>query len=386
VLAAPCLIAACSELIPGLNVRMENDGHDYHVTSRQDGSGYEVVPASSANGGSEIDYRIVPITPGTIVQIDKLGTEASDVALPTILPSDIPAEYQLGAGDIVYVTVWDHPELTSPYSTATTDPSVQAIEGRLIAPDGMMFYPYVGAFKVSGMTPTKLREYLQQHLTNVLAKPQIDVRVVAFRAHRIEVTGEVVKPGTVNLDDTPKGILQAIALTGGLTTNASRRSLTLTRDGKTYLIDLGGLLSGERGVPNPEILAGDVIHVPDQSGDQIFVLGAVTKQQQLPMLQDSTSLIQALTQAGGLDALSGKQSGVFVFRTRRVDSKLTSEVFTLDLSHPAGILLASQFRLQPRDVVYVQATRFSQYNSIINELLPTVTTIYELNALHQFIK
>jgi polysaccharide export outer membrane protein len=372
-------------LIPGLNLRPGSaDDHAYKIVPKENGNGYEVTPVNNKGGNSA--YDLIPINAETLAAIGQDDEADPADSLPGVLPSDVPPEYKIGPGDIIYVTVWDHPELTSPYTATVNDPSVTAIEGRLVASDGVVFYPYVGAFKAAGMTAAEVRDYLSSHLTNVLTSPQIDVRVVAFNADRVEVTGEVAKPGTIYLNNTPKGILEAIDSTGGLTLAASRRRLTLVRGGKSYRIDLGALLSGSRPIANPGLLPGDVVHVPDQSGDQVFVLGAVTKQQPVTIQQDSMSLIQALTEAGGLDALSAKQSGVFVFRARGEGDQVRTTVYALDLSHPESMLLAGAFKLLPRDVVYVQATDFSQYNAIVNQILPTVTTIYELNALHQFIK
>jgi polysaccharide export outer membrane protein len=379
-LALCAALSGCSDLIPGLNVRMDSG-------SPPDCSGAAAQSATDCPGShAAFSYDVVELNPESLVAISQQKPADPTDALPGELPSDVAPEYRIGPGDIIYVTVWDHPELTTPYTSAINDPSVPAIEGRMVASDGTVFYPYIGAFKVANMTAAELRDDLIGQLDKVLTHPQIDVRVVSFKAHRVEVTGEVAKPGTIYLDNTPKGVLEALDLCGGLTPAGSRRRLILERAGTRYRIDLAALLSGDQPAVNPLLQPGDVIHVPDQSGDQVFVLGAVTKQQPLTIEQDSMSLIQALTQAGGLDALAGKQSGVFVFRSHNVDTHTRTQVYVLDLSHPQGMLLAGAFKLQPRDVVYVQATDFSQYNALINELLPTVTTIYELNAIHQFIQ
>jgi polysaccharide export outer membrane protein len=376
-LALPLLaLAGCSDIIPGLNVRMSDSGtHQFKVVENQDQPGYDVVRAAPVP-----EYRVVPITPEVLLRQSGTQEPASVQELRSLLPSDVPPEYRLGPGDVFFVVVWDHPELTSPYTGLTQD---LASQGRLIAADGSSYYPYVGTFKASGMTVAQLRAYLAQHLSGVIQNPQVDVRVVAYRAGRIEVTGEVVKPSTLNFDDTPKGVLQAIDACGGLTLAASRRRAVLVRNGVLHEIDLAGLLSGSRPVSNPALEPGDVLHIPDQSGDQVFVLGAVQKQAPVIIQQDSMSLIQALTNAGGLDTLRGRDAGVLVFRPHwsDTDSKVVADIFALDLGRPEGVLLASQFRLQPRDVLYVKATAFAQYNAIIADLLPTVTTIFELHQL-----
>lgn len=369
------MTSGCSEIIPGLNVHMDGSGeHEYKIVPKDGSNGYQVEPASPAG----LKYEIVPLDSTSITSDALTPAVAASEQLRSILPSDVTPEYRIGPGDIIYVTIWEHPELTSPFSGSVTDPSVPALQGRVVAADGTMFYPYVGPIKAEGMTSADLREYLTKHIGTVVVQPQIDVRVVAFRANRIEVAGEVNKPGTITLDDMPKGVLQALDLCGGLTTIASRRHVILLRKGKTYSIDLAGLLSGSRIVPNPALEPGDVLHVPDQSGDQVFMLGAVTSQKPLIIQQNAKTLIQALTEAGGLNVLSGNQSGVYIFRARHVEAELRATVFTVSLANPSGVLLASQFELQPGDVVYVKATAFAQYNSVINQILPTVQSVFYL--------
>lgn len=371
------LVSGCADIVPGLNVRLGGGaGGKYKVVNADGDRGYKVESVSDQS------YQIVPIDAAVLEGIYREKQFDKSAGLPSLLPTDLVPEYRIGPSDIVYVTVWDHPELTTPYAQTTSDNSVPALQGRLVAADGTMYYPYVGVLNVAGKTTAAVRGELIHGLTRVIADPQVDVRVVAFRSKRIEVTGEVARPGTVTLDDSPKGLLQAIAAAGGLTLNASRRRAVLTRNGQQYPIDLAHLLAGTGELSNPVIMAGDVINIPDQSGDSIYVLGAVNRQQPYPILQDSMPLIRALTEAGGLDNARANQTGVLVFRLKEKNSKeLSATVFTLDLSKPDGVLLASQFPLEPRDVVYVQTGALAQYNLAISNLLPTVTTIYTLQLL-----
>lgn len=375
-------LGGCADILPGINLHEKGSGtHEYQVVSDKQPNHYKVVESAPVP-----KYEVVPITPDVLLQIAKEqdGSRGDFDNLPSLLPSNVPPEYRLGPGDVFFVVVWDHPELTAPYTGLTQDLTSQ---GRLVAADGTAFFPYVGTFKADGMTAAEVRNYLADRLKKVVQNPQVDVRIVAYRAGRVEVTGEVVKPGTLNFDDTPKGVLQAIDACGGLSGSASRRRAILVRNGVLHQIDLADLLSGSRPVPNPQLLPGDVLHIPDQSGDQVFVLGEVGRQAPVLIPQDNLSLAQALTASGGIDDAKGKAAGLLVFRPHLLpDSEIESRIFTLDLTRPEGMLLASQFKLEPRDVVYIKATAFAQFNSIINELLPTVTTIYELNSIHQFIQ
>lgn len=368
-------LAGCTWIMPGMNVRVGRTGQH-----RYEASGAQKSPVA----GKMLSYRVIPITPKVVTSL-LTHQDPSDAApagappLKPLVPSMVPPDYRIGPGDLINITVWNHPELNAPAGFTTPN---AVFNGELVAADGTIYYPYVGTFKAAGMTVNELRKYLAEHLKRVIQKPQVGVRVVRYDSKRVEITGEVARPGTIVLGNIPEGILQAIDSAGGLRGDASRRRAILVRHGVRYTIDLAGLLSGNRLVPNPQLEPGDIIHIPDASADEIYMLGAVAKQQPLAMTQHSMTLIQALTEAGGLDNTRASGSGVLVFRlAAHTSSKNEANVYTIDMSTPQGVLLASQFPLRPRDVVYVQATGFAQYNSVINQLLPTITSVFELYQL-----
>lgn len=372
---ALALASGCSQLIPGLHVRAGEEGDHAYTEAAPTPVGVKPQPAKVQK------YRVIQVNPEVVadlLELQQLAPADAPPALPVVLPSDVPAEYRIGPGDVVFVTVWEHPELTSPVQSQVRD---LAQEGRLVAADGSMYYPYVGTFLVSGMTAPALRDYLAQHLTKAIVNPKVDVRVVAYRASRIQVTGEVKSAGTVTLDDVPKGILQAIDASGGLTPDASRRYVILLRGGKSHRIDLANLLSGEARAGNPRLEPGDEIRVPNKALDKIYVLGEVDRQKPVLLEQGTMPLVEALAEAGGLSRLSGDDSGVLVFRLNPPGTDIAATVYALDMSTPAGLLLADQFPLESRDIVYVKATAFAQYNLIIEQIMPTVQTVFEANRI-----
>lgn len=335
------------------------------------------ISADSSDTAASPGYEVISVTPEVIAS--QLGATKAE-APPELAAVDYatkPSEYRIGPGDVLQIVVWDHPELTNPFGAVTRDP---VTAGQLVGADGTLYYPYIGVFSVADKTVQQVRQYISEQISRVISKPQVDVRVVAFRAQRIQVTGEVKEPGAVTLDDTTKGVLEAIGERGGLTGAASRRSLLLIRGGKSNQIDLAGLLSGSRPASNPLLQGGDVIHVPDAGDDQVFVLGEVARQGPVVMSQQQLTLTEALTKTGGLDKLSANDSGVLVFR-RPDQANQLARVYKLDLARPEGLLLAGEFTLKPRDVVYVKATAFAQYNLVINQLLPTISSVYQLDRL-----
>lgn len=375
-------MAGCSTLVPGLNIHVDRSTNDaYRVVKGPDGQ-YRAEPVQP---NSKLPpYRIIPVTADVVVaeaeQRDH-QQHANDL-LPAVQPGQPPAEYRIGPGDVVNITVWNHPELTIPAGTQAQNTT---FDGQLVATNGDLYYPFAGTFHAAGMTTAELRSYLVQHLKVYIENPQIGVRVVSYQADRVEVTGAVNKPGTLTLNNTTQGVLQAIDLAGGLASNASRRRAILIRDGKRYSIDLAGLLSGNRVVQNPLLEAGDSIHIPDNSGDEVFMLGSVSKPEPIVIPQQSLTLLKAITQAGGLNPTTANGAGVLVFRLATQPGQ-PATIFTLDLSQATNVFLASQFDLEPRDVVYVASTGFAKYNAVISQILPTVTTVFQLSELHNLNK
>lgn len=345
-----------------------------------------IVPGLRVSEGGEgshaAGFRVVKITGATLGQATPVN-EAFSGELPLLDPARPAPDYVVGPGDVLNVTVWDHPELTNP-SGVTGDPIAN---GRLVAADGTAYFPYVGTFKAAGKTTAEIRQVVIQGLQRVIQGPQVDVRVVGFRSKRVQVTGEVKIPGTVALDDTPKGILEAINERGGLTVEASYRRALLVREGQSYSVDLRGLLSGQRTAGNPLLQPGDSVHVPSGSEEKVFVMGEVVTSAVVPVRQSRITLTEAIATVGGMDRRSASDAGVLVFRGSNPasiagpDSTDMPTVFALDMSRPEGMLLAGQFELQSRDVVYIKANAFSQYNLIIGELLPTITAVFQLDRL-----
>ncbi len=392
---AGLLPVGCANVVPGLNLPETEEGvHEIQVpakgaTVKAEWPPYgprEVPPPPSALPESGVAtperYRLVRVTPQVVASLRQasatvLGDPVSE--LPDVSPAYVPPEYRVGPGDVLFVTVWDHPELAQPVKGGLQDLAVK--EGRLVAADGTMYYPYAGTLRVGGLTCAEIRESLAGRLKDVILEPKVDVKVVNYRAHRVQVTGEVRKPGTFTLDDAPKGVLQALDDAGGLSQDASRRRAILVRGKERFTIDLASLLSGDAPARNPMVRPGDVIHVPSRADDRIFVLGEVEKAQPVYMERMSMPLIEALTLSGGLDKARANDSGVLVFRNSGAGADVSASVYAIDVSSAGGFLLASQFPLRESDIVYVMSTALSRYNTVISQILPTAQLLWQVDQV-----
>jgi polysaccharide export outer membrane protein len=285
-------------------------------------------------------------------------------------------EYMIGPGDVVQVTVWDHPELTIPagsFRDAETS-------GQQVGEDGYMFYPYVGMVKAAGMNVAALRDVLTERLSRYIQNPQLDVRVVDYRSKRVYVVGEVRKPGVLKLDDLPMTIADAISLSGGLTPNAWKSGVNVSRSGKVYEIDLKALYDHADSTQNLVLRHGDIVNVLDRSQQKVFVMGEVRQPKSVEIVNGELTLAAALGEVGGVNQNTANPGAIYVIRGTDGDNP---QIFHLDAEFATGMLLAERFDMQAQDVVFVDAAGVSQWNRVISQLLPSVTVIGTVNSVAQ---
>lgn len=274
-----------------------------------------------------------------------------------------PYDYKIGVGDILNIIVWDHPELSIPQGSQRN----AAESGNWVHADGMIFYPYVGKLKVAGKSVVQVRELLTARLKQYIRSPQVDVSIAAFRSQRVHVTGAVKKPTEVGISNVPLTLISAINQAGGLQDLADWEHVSLIRNGQEFQYSVRAIL--EDGDLNQDIQLkhGDLIHVPDLKASKAYVLGEVNKPSTIQFARERVSLIDALSQSGGLDNTNARTSGVFVFRQQ---DKIT-QVFQLDASNAAAYLLAERFNLKPKDIVFVTSLPIARWNRLISQLMPT---------------
>jgi polysaccharide export outer membrane protein len=55
----------------------------------------------------------------------------------------------------------------------------------------------------------------------------------------------------------------------------------------------------------------------------------------------------------------------------------TPNIFRLDASSPDALLLATQFPMRPRDVVFVSTYGLSRFNRVMLQILPTIQGLWQ---------
>jgi polysaccharide export outer membrane protein len=217
---------------------------------------------------------------------------------------------------------------------------------------------------------------LTDRLSKYIQNPQLDVRVVAYRSKRVYVVGEVADPGILPLNDLPMTIADAISLAGGLTANAHKSGVNVSRNGKVYEIDLKALYDYADSTQNLMLRHGDIVNVLDRSQQKVFMMGEVRTPGSVEIINGELTLAAAIGEVGGFNQNTANPSAIYVIRGSSSDDP---QIFHLDAQFATGMLLAERFDMYAQDVVFVDTAGISQWNRVITQLLPSLTVVGTVN-------
>jgi len=168
------------------------------------------------------------------------------------IPASATADpnYKIGIADVLAINVWKEPDVSR------TLP---------VRPDGFITLPLIGDIRAAGRTPDELRDALAVALRKYIDGPQVTVIVTDVRSQRFNVLGQVGKPGTYPLTEGT-GVLDAIALSGGLREFAKKNKIYILRieNGRRKRIPYNykAVLSGKSSSHELVLQSGDTVVVP----------------------------------------------------------------------------------------------------------------------------
>ena len=270
-LAPGCVLSAQSNAVPGQKPRTS-----------------ETPPAPTVAQPSNQPEHVIPRPEGS-----PPGQSSSPPATTLVNPNS----YRIGLQDEVKVTVFNEPDLTNMYR---------------VDADGSISFPFVGHVAAVGLTPAEL----QQRLTTMLAagyirNPQVRVEINQYKSQFVYVIGEVRAPGKIPMQGAGMTLLEALALAGSPTANASNEVIVVhpIRPG------VAGALPGpdaeearvvvnrrdlELGKAGHDVVLqdGDIINVP--SAEHFYITGMVRNPGTF-VLDPGMNVQQAIALAGGLN-------------------------------------------------------------------------------------
>lgn len=156
----------------------------------------------------------------------------------TIMESPVSYSPKIQPDDELYIRVSSEiPEATAQYNSYMV-PTATASDGKetsttpqlatyLVDSKGDVTMPIIGTVHVAGLTTEQLRDRLTQTISHDVKDPLVTVRIMNFK---VDVAGEVKKPGPQNVTTERFSILDAITAAGDLTEYGERNNVLLIRE------------------------------------------------------------------------------------------------------------------------------------------------------------
>jgi polysaccharide biosynthesis/export protein len=208
-------------------------------------------------------------------------------AQPTVkpIPSGAGQEgssLQIGVGDLVEITVYDVPDLTTKTRISST---------------GDIYIPLIGATHVAGLTTEQAEQLIQTRLATYLKDPYVSIFVAEYASQGASMLGEVSKPGVYPVIGE-QHLFDLISAAGGLT-EKSGHSISVTHRSdpdKPVTLPISRNLSDDPD-SNVRVFPGDTVIV--RKADIVYVVGDVGRPSGLLMDSSGLTVLQALALAGG---------------------------------------------------------------------------------------
>ncbi len=237
-----------------------------------------------------------------------------------------------------------------------------------IGPDGRINYLEASGVVAAGTTVEELRQKLDTVLSEFYPAARTIVVPVAYNSKKYFMLGKVNARGAYPLD-RPLTILEAVARAKGLETGLYQRSTVEMADlGRSFIVrgnqrlpvDFERLFLDGDLKQNIVIEPGDYIFFASTGANDIYVLGEVMNPGPLGFVQSAT-VLRAIADRGGYTEKAFKKR-VLVIR----GSLDEPETFVVD---SLGSLDAAtkDFRLQPRDIVYVSRRPWVKAEELLDE-------------------
>jgi Periplasmic protein involved in polysaccharide export len=297
--------------------------------------------------------------------VEKVPVKA-DEAPPDPKPANL--DYEVGVGDVLAVMVYGRPDLY----TGTTSNTTGGIKGSRVDGSGNIHLPLAGTVRVAGLSVKAIADSVELSLRRFVKEPSVVVEVAEYRSKPIYLMGQFRTPGVYYME-RQMTFLQGITLGNGFDPSANLRGVRILRDKKIAPVDVYSLMLEGRIEQNFWLRPGDMIFLPDNRTQNVFVFGAVTKPGPIPMAQGRMNLLEAIATADPR-SVGSELEHVRIIRSL---TTTTGELLVVDVaSIRRGETLSMQ--LAEGDVVYVPKNAFATWNDAIAEILPSLNAISSL--------
>jgi len=234
------------------------------------------------------------------------------------------ADYKLGSGDLLHITVFDHPEL---------------MQDARVSDSGNITFPLIGQIQVAGLSTSDAEMLISRRLSEggYLRQPQVSIIVSEYQSQKAGVLGQVAKPGQFPLAQSQR-VMDLLAQAGGVLSETADEEITLVRaDGTRVPINLKRLMDGQPD-QNVAVQGGDTVYVP--RAPQFYIYGEVQHPGTYKLTRNLT-VSQAISMGGGLTP-RGTERRAIVKRRDAAGKESKVSVGSADVLQPDDVLMIKE--------------------------------------------
>ncbi len=292
---------------------------------------------------------ILSLSQWSMTTVDEL------INVESVPPLESAADYCLGPGDVISITVDSIHELCLKYTISEA--------GNIVFPT------LLSPLEVQGLTLAQLRERLLNLLTEYMYEPKVTISIVEYHSHKVLVLGPFQRPGKYELKRERVPLLDIVTEAGGLREIEENDELVILRDpsssallaGNTIdakliklmrpiRIDLQGLLRDGDLTQNVMIQAGDVIYLTSffTAKQYVYVAGGGRRGAGAVPYEPNLTAFKALLRAGVVPD-NPQALELVIVRGETGGERFITTQLRFDPAHPGE----GDVALLPEDIVFL---------------------------------
>lgn len=305
--------------------------------------------------------------------------ENSTLSLLPTLNMPVPADYVMGAGDVLQIQLYGGQNRT--YSLAV---------GR----DGYIHFPELGPIQVSGRRYSEIKNDIEAQVARQMIGVRANVSLGETRTINVFVLGDAKYPGSYTLTGLAT-VTTALFAAGGVDPTGSLRNIEVRRQGQTVrTLDLYDLLMRGDSSGDIKLLPGDVVFIPPV-GPTVSLDGEVLRPA-IYELKGAQSVADLISMGGGMTPNADRNRAALV----RIDDQQHRVAVDIDPSAASAATTALRngdmlqierllpeldsgvtlqgYVYQPRSFAWHTGLRLSQIIPTVYELKPNADLHYLL--------
>ncbi len=360
-------------------------------------AGCSTLPRDGPSGRNVVQGASSPERAGdyALLDLDFAISERLKAAPPpsfstlALASSDAPTDV-IGVGDTLAVSIFEPGgTLFGGGSNNTGSSGNQTLPPLIVNRNGAVPIPFAGEVNVQGLTPSQASAAVRRALVGKVANPQVIVTIAGNTSNAVTVLGDVRNPGRQPLSSNQDRILDVIAAAGGPSRSLHDIDVRIQRDGRVYTAPLSMVTTEFN--ENVRLQRGDQVNLvyKPRRFSSFGAFNAVARSELPP---GPLTLAEALSGVGGLDSNLANARSVLVFRFERPEvaqalgiqqaptTRGVPVVYRLNLNEAEGFFIASNFQMQPDDVIYAPRAGAAEMRKFFEFVQSMTRVVYDVSV------